>query len=242
MADVLIERIVIIGERIPKEAAPGILASFAEVMDLEIFSSWESDFGMPRAWPRAVLAVELLMKGAGREIRQECIRVVFFEGKALGWATSILRGEIFNHGLYGERTIPEEQRLLRPAEFKLVLERMLRRYRETPPDELMEVPRFLSLLFAWLQGGGRPDVEAWVEENTRTDAGLLEFLSRVRTPVVSNKGAQYPLRREDLSYFLNYDSAMKRVNTIFNDPQSPPEMRQLAKELIQAAQIGEGLR
>jgi hypothetical protein len=119
-----------------------------------------------------------------------------------------------------------------------VLSRMLQRYREMPPEELLRVPELLSLLYAWLQGGGTGEPEQWVKGQTETDAGLLAFLSRVRGWGAGIDGVYHPLRRSDLARFLDYDAAVRRLEVVSRDLTASEEDRKLASELLMATKRG----
>lgn len=203
-------------------------------MDQIAMTSPAGDFGEHNVWRLAKVAVKALLRRASGDIRATSLRVLFEQGQALGWLTDILRGEIFSQGHYGNRAEPEELRLLTTEEFSGVLATMLRRYRETPATELMRVPQFLNLLYAWLQGGGTEEVRRWVQAQIVTDAGLLTFLSRARSWAAnSNIGVYYPLKRRDLENFLDCDSVMRRLETIAANAIADPD-RLLAAELLDA--------
>jgi hypothetical protein len=117
---------------------------------------------------------------------------------------------------------------------------MLRRFAETPPEELMRAPNLLSLLYCWKQGSGNDDAKHWAEALTQTDTGLLSLLSRLRGwSSSSSHGVQYPLRRRDLEHFFDYDAVLQRVRQKSEDMDADPEVRALAAELLIAIQQGE---
>jgi hypothetical protein len=130
--------------------------------------------------------------------------------------------------------------LLTAAEFTVVLETMLNRYRNAAPDELLRVPNTLSLLYAWRQGAANDEVREWVARVIETDAGagFLRLLSRIRSWRSSNDLVYYPLKRDDLQNFLDFDHAVRRLNEIEGRPDVTPEDRQLATELLRAIDQG----
>jgi hypothetical protein len=240
MAGVLIDRLVALSDRIPAAAIVGILRSLAEAMDEVALSSRDGDFGQERAWLRANQALARLLKRVGRDTRAVCLEVLFQQGRALGWLTDVLRDEIFAHGHFGDRRKPEDEWLLSTAEFVHALEVMLRRYREMPPADLMGVPNLMRLLYAWQQGSGTDEARRWVEAQTATDAGLLRFLSRVRGWAVRDVVC-YPLKRRDLERFLDYESAVRRVQEVQASPDTTEADRRLAAELLVAIRQGADL-
>jgi len=117
MAEVLIERLLSAVNQIPLPAVPGCLAAFAADLDDVGFSS-AGELNRQRVWEAAKQCVELLLKRITRpEERAKCVRVLFTDGQDLGWLTSLLRSEIFAHGLHGDRAQPESRRVLTPGEF-----------------------------------------------------------------------------------------------------------------------------
>jgi len=240
MAEVLIERIIGALDRIPPGAVRGIFASFADNLDDMAIASHDGDFGQYPAWGAAEYATGLLLQLVPEPDRANLLQRLFLEGSALGWLTSVLRQEIFSHGHYGDRPKPEEQRLLKPAEFQQVLALMLRRYSETPDDVLLRVPNLVSLLYGWLQGSGNEDAKCRVQSIIRSDHGLLAFLSRARgwTAKSTIKGGEvrYPLQRRDLMNFLDYEEALQRVRRISADENVSSQDRQMANELLVAFQ------
>jgi len=238
MAEVLIDRVTAAAERVPAAAIPGIFAALAAVLDDVARSSQGADVGEWTAWGAAEEAVRRLLRQVPQGDREDCLRRLF-EGRALGWLTDLLRGEIFSHGRYGEGAKSENQRLLTVAEFESVLMAMLRRFSETPPDDLMRVPNLMSLLYAWKQGSGTDDARRWVEAKTETDAGLLAFLYRARSWVASSSiGVYYPLKQRDLQNFLDYEDAVRRVGTIATSATASEADRKRAAELVVAFEQG----
>jgi len=177
----------------------------------------------------------VLLRRTTGDLRQACVTALFVNGRAIGWLTDILRGEIFAHGHYGDRTQPETEWLLTGIEFGKVLLTMLSRYRETPPPELMRAPQFLSLLYAWRQGGDPEEVRQWVRQQTATDAALVLFLSSIRSWRATNGYVYHPLRRMDLQNFLDVDDALQRLEVVSKSTDASEEEQKLASELLQAA-------
>jgi hypothetical protein len=193
------------------------------------------DFGEIRGWRSAGRAVAVLLKRLRGAIRDISLQKLFYEGRSLGWLTSILRGEIFAHGAHGDSPQPEERWLVTGEEFAKILPMMIGRYRHTPPDELMRVPELLSLLYAWKQGSGTDEPRAWAEKQTATDAGLLALLPHMRGwAAASGEGVYYPLKRRDLETFLDVDDAIMRLEAIVASQTASVTDKQLASELLDA--------
>ena len=123
-----------------------------------------------------------------------------------------------------------------------MLAAMVQRYRATPSAELMRVPQFLSLLYAWRQGTDGAEVAEWVRVHTTTDVDLLAFLASVRSWSASSTfGIQYPLKRRDLEPFLDFDEAIRRLRAMSTNGDVAQSDRQKALELLDAAKMGNEL-
>jgi predicted KAP-like P-loop ATPase len=238
MAEVLIDRLTTWADRIQPAIIPAIFAAFAFALDDVARRTRRGDFGEYRGWGLGKRAVVRLLKKQGID-RAACLQALFSEGRSLGWLTSMLRDEIFAHGLYGDRAVPEEERLLTPEEFRAALGTMLERYRSTDPQVLLSAPNLLSLLYGWQQGGGQDDVREWVAARISTDAGLLGILPRLRGHAnASDIGEYFPLRKADLDHFLDSEDALRRVQAISSDPKAPKADRQTASGILVAFEQG----
>jgi len=237
MAEVLISRLIAETPRIPLAAIPGIVSALAQHMDRFASIPNQTEMGRPRAWPPAEYLTRKLFNATDPQRRTASIESLFARGQSLGWITSILRSEIFAHGRFGDRPEPADQWLLTGEEFDAVLPAMLRRYEEADPDRLLNTPELVSLLYGWSQGGGEEAARNWVAARTETDRGLLDFLSRARGWRASNDRVYYPLSRQDIGRFMNFDEALRRLQQIADNVETRPEDRQRARDLLQAAQL-----
>lgn len=238
MADVLIDRLSAIPDRISGDALLAILHCFTETMDDVARSSPASDFGTDRTWSLAEKLTRICLRNAPSEVRTRALGILFVEGKSLGWLTDLIRGEIFDHGIFGDRKKPEDEWLLSAEEFNSALGAMLKRYRSADPNELMRTPNFLSLLYGWEQGSGTTEVQEWVDEQTANDAGLLAILPRMRSMAFRN-AVVYPLSKDDMVRFFDYQQLWARVKSIADNPAAPEADRLRAREILEALRLGE---
>ncbi len=238
LADVLIDRLNAWDNKLPIEAIPGIVQVLAQTMDNDGLAV-PGDFAERFAWRGATRLLKTILRRAAINVREAAVRSLFKEGRALGWLTSVIREEIFAHGLYGDQPKPQSDWLLNADEFRSALNMILDRYRNMPPEELMRVPDFLSLLYAWHQSGNANEVKGWVEKQISTDPGLLAFLSKTRSWMNVNGVQFYPLKRRDLGNFLDFDRAVRRLEVIALDSDASPSQRTVAKELLAAAEHGD---
>ncbi|OBQ70146.1 hypothetical protein A8146_28500 [Mesorhizobium loti] len=97
----------------------------------------------------------------------------------------------------------------------------------------------LSLLFGWAQAGDFEEVREWVQANTLDDRKFLSFLYHARGWVSSsNRGVYYPLKKNELDYFLDFESAVQRLYSIASDGKTSPADLDQARTLIEAAALG----
>jgi hypothetical protein len=149
VAEVLIDRLRARVEAMSPEAVSGIIAALSETLDDPALAV-VGDFGKCPVWLSAYQLLFMLMRKPTNERTNNLYAL--FRGKSLGWLTEILRDEIFSHGMVGKKK-DESRWLLSDEEFKEMLNLMFDRYRAARPDELLKIPYFMNILYAWLQGG-----------------------------------------------------------------------------------------
>jgi predicted KAP-like P-loop ATPase len=239
MAELLIDRLIAAHQQVPAAAVPGIFASLSATLDNVALSTRDGDFGQHRAWGAAERLVPKLLATIDPLLRADCLYQLFSTGAAIGWQTYLLRGEISAHGHYGDRSKPEDQRLLSPDEFEQVRPIMLARYAAMPPEQLGAAPNLISLLYGWEQAAHNDDAKNWAQANTQSEENLLAFLSRARGwSLSSDRGVQYPLKRQDVGHFLDYDATIQRVRAIAARPDGSTADRLLANDLLLAFEQG----
>jgi hypothetical protein len=229
LAELLMDRLIVSIDRLSDGALPAVICALAEWMDADSLAI-AGDFNERFAWHVATRLLEVLLKKAEPETRKSSIDRLFREGKALGWLSSVLRDEIFSHGMFGDRARPESHWLLDQAEFNDVVQIMNDRYSRLDSETLKAVPDLLNLLFAWAQSGHPKEARAWVQAQTSTTTGLLAFLQKAKSWANRNGKTHYPLRRKNLDQFLDFDATLRRLEDISR--QSDQKDQALAKELL----------
>jgi len=99
--------------------------------------------------------------------------------------------------------------------------------------------RLISLLYGWEQAAGNDDAKNWVRANTQSDDDLLAILARSRGCTSGSYGIQYPLKRQDIGHFLDYDAARQRVRDFAERPDANANHRRIAAELLEAFAQGD---
>lgn len=107
-----------------------------------------------------------------------------------------------------------------------------------PLIDLVKTPGLLHVLFVWKELGSEQDVRQWVNEQIETDSGFVALLQACREWRSSSvKGLYYPLTRDGMSNFLDFDQALERLRLIWASSQAQ-EQRKAAEELLEAARQG----
>ena len=103
---------------------------------------------------------------------------------------------------------------------------------------IIKAPSLLSFIFGWLQVGDETGVKAWVSEQIAADGRMLDFLNKCRSWLASGK-VMHPIKRKDMANFMDFDAAEKRIRSIDADPKAADEERNLARQLLDAIQVGD---
>ena len=140
--------------------------------------------------------------------------------------------------MFGERSKPQDERLLTEKEFTAVANVMRARYRNMPPDKLMQTLNFSSVMYAWTQLGpdAKEEVNHWISSNLNDDQKFLLFLDGMRSWLGSSTyGIQYPIKASNISPFLDVAEVDQRLQTIAEQKNDSTSSK--AKELIEARAI-----
>ena len=130
--------------------------------------------------------------------------------------------------------MPEGDRLLSAEEFELIKGEFLKRLAEAVPPDLLQVPHFLSLMFAWHQVGDEEGALGWISQQTESESGFLDVLERMKSwSESSSEGVQYKLRPETLDTFFGGVAIVHdRLQTISGDNSGQADLRSRAEVLL----------
>ena len=143
------------------------------------------------------------------------INIMFSEGAAIGWLTTLFRRETFAHGRYGDRPRQKDEQLFTTAELDEVTGLMLGRYQVMTASDVLGCPNPVSLLFAWRQGGDEQGPSQLVGANIVSDDGLVETLEYLTSTIESsNRGKVDVLKKDNLAPFMNYDNVARRIHDL----------------------------
>jgi len=127
---------------------------------------------------------------------------------------AFFRSQIWDHGIVGDRKIQPEQRIFSDNELAECLEE-LRKYASSDDikSEIIDMPDMSSYLFGWRDLSGEDVVKQWVDVFLDSNEVFLDFLLKLRHIAVSDR-IFYPLSKDTVSCFMNWDSAYDRVNSL----------------------------
>lgn len=216
-------------------ALPGIAEALAATMDAAALTVGRGDWGEYWIWRDAARVLESIWKkiGAGQS-RVGLTQGLFASGASIGWLTEILRGEIFDHGLYGDQKKPQDEWLLSEKELAVAAEELLRRYRELTAADLHRIPRVISVFYAWIQYDSdlAEEVKRKVVDLCREDVDFLKMLNEMRSWHATNDVVSYPLKASNVARFLNVEEVLSRLNKLAAGSDS--NLARQASELVGA--------
>lgn len=171
--------------------------------------------------------------------RETVLRKLFQRGMSYSWLCEIIREATFQHGLYGNRPMPEEYRLLTTGEFEMIRNLYLSIIHKEDPKTILSLPHLLEFLLSWLQLGEKEEVRKWVASQSNTDERFLELLEHMGRSRTNSAAGSFLLKREELKEFFDDISAVvSRLARLMEDESLTPEFRERAKKL--KAQLDDG--
>jgi predicted KAP-like P-loop ATPase len=215
-ADLLLERIK--GgayELLSPQQCENLLVGFSQVMDDAYRRRPFDQFWFNSVWDRAERLVPLLLSRLDQPRRVATVDLMFGQGAATGWLTSLFRRETFAHGRFGNRLRSENEWLFTDAELDQITALMLRRYRTMSASDIFASPNPISLLFAWQQGGDERGPRTLLAATIVSDEGLIATLEHLTSKIDSNdRGTFTVLKQVNLSPFMDYEEVVRRVRAL----------------------------
>lgn len=229
--DVLFERLRTMNPQLWTDArAKNVLLGLGEMMDDTHRRDLSDENLVVTTWDRAERLVPILYPHILETDRALVNEQLFGTGASIGWLTSLLRTEIFSHGLWGERKKSPDEWLLPAPEFERACELMLARYRAMSIEEILALPRAVHVFYAWDQAGDEAGPRALIAQAFSTDRGLLNVLNAFTgTGTRSDIGRYSYLKLEDLKRFSDFDVA-SRLEKIARDGSK--DIRDEAERLL----------
>lgn len=229
-ADLLLERLRGSAlEAVTSAQAENLLTALGIVMDESEKPGSDYAFMVYTTWDRAERLVSELLRRIDPDQRALAITRLFSSGSALGWLTSLFRGETFAHGHFGDQRKAQSEWVLTEEEYHSVVGIMLARYAQLTLDQILSVPRALHVFFAWQQAGDDAGPKARMAEAAQTDAGLLKLLKAFISTTNTDRGTFEVLRRDNIKYFMDYDEVRSRVERMSDSALDADEVPLLAR-------------
>lgn len=217
IAEALLDRLQGAGINVvPVNAVWGIIMAIADGVDTAALKIGEGDMGRYWIWVQANAVLEGALKRLSSGQRTSLVKNLFGSGKSLGWLTDVLRHEIFDHGLYGDRPKDSKEWLLTADEFKFALDAMISRFRSLTPETLRKTPDPIIVFYSWIQGkpGDMDAIRTKLTELLSDDDDFLEILDGMRSWRAINGEVSHPLRKSTIDRFLNFDEVENRLNQL----------------------------
>jgi hypothetical protein len=237
-ADLLLERIKSGAyELLAPQQCENLLVALSQVMDEAYRRQPFDHFWVNSLWDRAERLIPPLLSRLRPERRDAVVPIMFSEGAAIGWLTSLYRHETFAHGRYGDRLRPESEWLFSNAELDRIAQLMLNRYRAMSAHDVLGSPNPISLLFAWQQGGDEQGPRLLLEANIVSDDGLVETLEHLTSTIESSERGKFDvLKRENLAPFLDYETIVQRIHNLKKHDNLGERAQQLAVAFDEGAE------
>jgi hypothetical protein len=168
------------------------------------------------------------------------LHTLWRDTRSLGWLVGeFYRKELQYHGRVGDRAQPDQLHALTGEQLdaaKPVLESRL--VHPQTRLELRNTPHLPYFLFGWLDMSGKDAPVEWVADYTRDDANFVKFLLQMRSWSMSDR-VYYPLRKANISTFLDWDQTLQRLGQIEAGEISGAMATDIA-EIRQAIEEGKG--
>lgn len=232
LAQVLLDRIVPMKDDVSPLQVSGLFHVLGEAID-ELVPVAKTDFGRASFLQGERSEIfGLIDRVEDSDMRIALLQDLFSEAKSLAWLTGIIRSSTFAHRIYGHEGEPKERWLLSEREFDMCAKVFLQRIRRAQPKKLLEVPDFLSLMYAWLQLGDAEGPRKWIRTQTQSDDEFISVLNVMSSwSHSSTDGVQYNLRPETLeNFFESIIDVKKRLKRIVVEKAVEQDARRSARK------------
>ncbi len=219
----------------PTSAMTGIIQSLANGMDIAAQNSPIGNNERPWVWYSGTKLFKLAWAKTPHEQRTELLVNTFQFGEALGWLSEILRSATHSLGIHGDKPASPDKQFFTHEEYSQVEKLLRERFNSIPPEELLNVPYFINLLFAWSQSSveGKKEAEEWAEARVHSDLEFFPFLEKMLTTSKTENSRYSLLKEENLSPFLNIDKVRSILQSYANVSTSTQKSER-ARKLLDA--------
>lgn len=234
LAEVLLDRVLAARASIMDSQIKGLFWVLGEALD-ELIPFARTNFGQPeflRGKRSEVFG--LISQVSDLNLRSDILRALYSDGKSMAWLVGIIRNTALEHEVKRKRRALKSDFLLSTQEFELIKREFLNRLAKAIPSDLLQVPHFLSLMYAWHDVGHKEDALLWISQQTESDSGFLDVLERMKSwSKSSSEGVKYTLRTETLNtFFAGIEAVRDRLKTISGDKNGQADLRSRAEVLL----------
>lgn len=231
-SDVLLERLrAMEADLWDHTTARNLILAFGRMMDAAYKENPNEEGFAVTNWDRAERLIPTLYSKFSNDERGAVTQELFAHGQAIGWLTSVIRSEIFSHGLYGNKKTPSDKWILPAEEFSSAVEVIIRRYRGMSIDDILSTPQSIHILYAWKQAGDENGPRDLLKAAVEKDEGLVKVLMALTGSVTtSDQGRVTVLKRESVENFMDYEQTIDRLTAISKD--GSPENAESARQLL----------
>ncbi len=198
----ILERLADSTQVIPHQGIKGILCCLADYMDIAAQREGRSDWRGYRSWEHARSIFKKLIDKLNDPERAAAIDAVFRHGNAYSWLCHMLC----------KRLSAADISLLSVAEYQNAVGLTHKRLINLTQEDLLLSPDLPVVLFFWskINSSCEDEVKKAVTDLTRSDAGLLKFLDKMR----DDFSILHPIRRRNIQPFADFDEMKKRVDAL----------------------------
>lgn len=226
-----------ISDQVSSAVARNLLTAVSNLMDDAARISGVGEWGRYWIWVTADVLLPKLMRNVPQTDRSTMLSETFGQGKALGWLSTVWRSELRAHGKLGKDNSPPLP-MLDSAELELVQDLMVQRIKAVP-QAVVEVPNLLQLLFTWGLSTTMDNPRQFLLPLTQSDDGLVLVLEGMSSWRTVNGHVQFPITRENISPFIDYDAAQRRLETIVAMAEQQSPIRKRALVLVGKFKLGQ---
>jgi len=239
-SDVLFERLRAMNPTLWTEArARNLLLAFGLMMDDAYRENPDEHLFIVTSWDRAERLVPILYaQFLNANLRLAMTEHLFGSSPSVGWLTSLFRREILAHGRWGDQKQSSEKWYLSDGELSRAIDLLIPRYRSMSMDQILDTPRPIHIFYGWNQSGDEAGPRKLVADATKSDEGIVRFLSQMTSVGQSSSRGNYTsLRRDAVTPFLDYDAALRHLKAIASGGST--DLAAKAQRLLEQAEIEE---
>ncbi|WP_246621671.1 KAP family P-loop NTPase fold protein [Rhizobium laguerreae] len=172
------------------------------------------------------------------QARQGLVQTLFAQSPSLSWLVAeLLRQELFDHGVVGDRARRVEDRHLTAQELDACRQILRERLAAAAADgSLATLPDLAGILYGWRDMAGPEDPRAWVADFIANDTNLVMLLLELRGLAVSDR-VYRPLRNSTLDLFMDREAVLQRLAALRQGGPSA-ELKSKLDQIDEALQIG----